>query len=151
MSESAFPPPPSAPPPPPPAAPASPAAVPRRGPPGLVAAILAWVFPGLGHFAVGRRGTSLLYALIVTATFLLGMSFEGRLYSPEPGQPLTILATFAVYGAGLLNVAARLISTNPSGSILSVTYEYGCAFLLTAGLMNLLLMLDAYDIATGRK
>jgi hypothetical protein len=123
----------------------------RRGPPPVVAAALAWIFPGLGHLVVGRRGSALLYALIVTATFLLGLSFEGRLYSPEPGQPLTLLATFAVYGAGLLNLAARFLSSNPTGSILSVTYEYGCAFLLTAGLMNLLLMLDAYDIAAGRK
>ena len=69
----------------------------------------------------------------------------------EEGQPLTILATFAVYGAGLLNLAARAISENPGGTILSPTYEYGCAYLLTAGLMNLLLVLDAHDIAKGRK
>jgi hypothetical protein len=31
------------------------------------------------------------------------------------------------------------------------TYEYGSTFLLTAGLMNLLLILDAFDIASGRK
>ncbi len=117
----------------------------------LAAAALAWVFPGLGHLYLRRTRTAVLYAAIVTATFLLGLSFQGRLYSPEPGQPLTILATFAVYGAGLLNLAARFLSTNPNGSILAVTYEYGCAYLLTAGLMNLLLMLDAYDIAVGRK
>jgi len=40
---------------------------------------------------------------------------------------------------------------NPGGTILSPTYEYGCAYLLTAGLMNLLLVLDAWDIATGKK
>ncbi len=117
----------------------------------LAAAALAWVFPGLGHFYLRRPRTAILYAATVTATFLLGLSFEGRLYSPEAGQPLTVLATFAVYGAGLLNLAARMVSANPTGSILSVTYEYGCAYLLTAGLMNLLLMLDAYDIAVGRK
>ena len=117
----------------------------------LGAAALAWIFPGLGHFYLRRPRTAILYAAIVTATFLLGLSFQGRLYTPEPGQPLTILATFAVYGAGLLNIAARLMSASPNGSILSVTYEYGCAYLLTGGLMNLLLMLDAYDIAVGRK
>lgn len=116
-----------------------------------VAAALAWVFPGLGHLYLGRRGRALAYAAIVATTFLVGMSFEGRLYSVEQGQPLTILATFAVHGAGLLPVAARALSGNPGGSILSVTFEYGCAFLLTAGLMNLLLLLDAWDIAMGRK
>ena len=116
-----------------------------------VAVLLAWIFPGLGHAYLGRRRTALLYALIVTATFLLGLSFEGRLYTIERSQPLPILATFAVSGAGLLNLAARFLSSNPGGTILSPTYEYGCAYLLTAGLMNLLLMLDAWDIASGRK
>ena len=116
-----------------------------------LAVVLAWIFPGLGHAYLGRRRTALYYALIVTATFLLGLSFEGRLYTIERTQPLTILATFAVSGTGLLNLAARLLSSNPGGTILAPTYEYRCAYLLTAGLMNLLLMLDAWDIASGRK
>jgi hypothetical protein len=117
----------------------------------IVAMVLAWLFPGLGHYYLGRRRSALAFALIVTATFLAGLSFQGRLYTIEAGQPLTILATFAVFGTGLLNIAARLLSDNPAGTILAATYEYGCAYLLTAGLMNLLLVLDAYDIATGRK
>ena len=117
----------------------------------LVSAVLAWVFPGLGHLYLGRRRRALAYAAVVVATFLLGLQFEGRLYTVESGQPLTILATFAIHGAGVLPIAARALSDNPGGSILSVTFEYGCAFLLTAGLMNLLLMLDAWDIASGRK
>ena len=116
-----------------------------------IALVLAWLFPGLGHFFLGRRKEALVYAAVVTATFVLGLSFQGRLYSIEPGQPLSILATFAVSGTGLLNLAARLLSDNPGGAVLAVTYEYGCAYLLTAGLMNLLLMLDAWDIASGKK
>jgi hypothetical protein len=123
-------------------------AIPARA---WIAVLLAWIFPGLGHFYLGRRRRALFYAAVVTATFLFGIAFEGRLYSPEPGAPLTVLATFAVWGSGLLNVAARLLLDNPRGTILAVTYEYGCAFLLTAGLMNLLLMLDAFDVAMGRK
>ncbi|HYX19502.1 MAG TPA: DUF6677 family protein [Thermoanaerobaculia bacterium] len=115
------------------------------------AMVLAWLVPGLGHYYLGRRRTAVAFALIVAVTFLLGLSFQGRLYTVEEGQPLTILATFAVYGAGLLNVVARAVSENPGGTILSPTYEYGCAYLLTAGLMNLLLVLDAHDLATGKK
>jgi len=117
----------------------------------LTAAAMAWVFPGLGHFYLGRRRTAGAFAAIVTLCFALGLSFEGRLYSIESGQPLTMLATFAVYGTGLLNLTARILSGNPGGTVLAPTYEYGCAYLLTAGLMNLLLMLDAWDIASGRK
>lgn len=115
------------------------------------AVLLAWILPGLGHFSLGRRRRALLYAAIVTVTFLAGLSFQGRLDSPEPGAPLTYLATFASLGSGLLNIVARLVLENPRGMVLSVTYEYGCTFLRTAGLMNLLLMLDTYDIAAGRK
>jgi hypothetical protein len=122
----------------------------RRAHPA-VAAALAWIFPGLAHAYLGRRKTALIYAAIVTVAFLLGMSFEGRLYTIDRTQPLTFLATFAVSGAGLLNVAARFLADNPSGTILAPTYEYGCAYLLTAGLMNLLLVLDAWDIAAGKK
>ena len=37
------------------------------------------------------------------------------------------------------------------GNPKAVTHEHGNAFLLTAGIMNLLLILDAWDIAFGRK
>ncbi len=125
------------------------AARPDRSP--ALAMALAWAVPGLGHFYLGRRRTAAAFLVLVTATFLAGLSFQGRLYSIERGQPLTILATFAVYGVGLLNIAARTLSESPVGTILAPTYEYGCAYLLTAGLMNLLLILDAHDIARGRK
>ena len=128
---------------------AAPTEAPRRNP--LAAAALAWLVPGLGHWYLWRRRLAPAFFAIVTLMFLLGLSFDGRLYTVESGQPLTILATFAVYGAGILNVAARLLSETPGGTILSPTYEYGCAYLLTGGLMNLLLVLDAYDIASGRK
>lgn len=124
-------------------------APPRRS--TAAAMVLAWLVPGLGHFYLGRRKTAIAFAAIVAAMFLLGLSFQGRLYTVQEGQPLSILATFAVYGAGLLNLAARVLSENPGGMILSPTYEYGCAYLLTAGLMNLLLVLDAHDIASGKK
>jgi TM2 domain-containing membrane protein YozV len=123
-------------------------AIPARA---WIAAAVAWIFPGLGHFYLGRRRRALFYAALVTVTFLFGLSFDGRLDSPESGAPLTYLATFASLGAGLLNIGARLLVESPRGSVLSVTYEYGCTFLRTAGLMNLLLMLDAFDIASGRK
>jgi hypothetical protein len=35
--------------------------------------------------------------------------------------------------------------------VTAVTYEYGNAYLIVAGLLNLLVVIDAYDIALGRK
>ena len=116
-----------------------------------IAVALAWLFPGLGHFYLGKKRTALVYRRrghrdvparpVVPGPALL------RRAGPAAVDPRDVRGD----GAGLLNLAARLLSDNPGGAVLSVTYEYGCAYLLTAGLMNLLLMLDAYDIAVGRK
>ncbi len=38
-----------------------------------------------------------------------------------------------------------------AGLVTAVSYEYGNTFLMTAGLLNFLVILDAYDIAAGRK
>ena len=34
---------------------------------------------------------------------------------------------------------------------MAVTYEYGNTFLIVAGLLNALVVIDAFDIAMGRK
>ena len=38
-----------------------------------------------------------------------------------------------------------------AGDVRAVTYEYGNAFLIVAGLLNMLVVIDAYDVAMGRK
>jgi hypothetical protein len=38
-----------------------------------------------------------------------------------------------------------------SGRVVAITYEYGNTFAIVAGLLNMLVVLDAYDIAEGRK
>jgi hypothetical protein len=35
--------------------------------------------------------------------------------------------------------------------VTSATYEYGNTFMIVAGLLNFLVMLDAFDIGMGRK
>jgi hypothetical protein len=35
--------------------------------------------------------------------------------------------------------------------VTSVTFEYANTFLIVSGLLNLLVILDAYDVAVGRK
>ena len=38
-----------------------------------------------------------------------------------------------------------------TGRVVAVTYEYGNAFVIVAGLLNLLVVVDVYDVAVGRK
>jgi uncharacterized membrane protein len=115
----------------------------------VISAILALLVPGGGHFYLGKRGRALAFFAIVLFMFLIGLWLHGKLYVWEAGKPLSLLATIGSMGVGLPYLIARLLG--PFGDLGSITYEYGTAFSLTAGLMNLLLVLDAYDIAEGRK
>jgi TM2 domain-containing membrane protein YozV len=117
----------------------------------LTSMILALAVPGAGHFYLGRRGRAAAFFCIVVFLFLIGLAVDGSLYTlvEARGQLLKVLATLGSMGTGLLYVVANAMG--PHGSVTSATYEYGATFTLTAGLMNLLLVLDCYDIAIGRK
>ena len=117
---------------------------------GLVAGVLALLLPGAGHFYLGRRGRALTFALVIFSCIALGVFLEGRLYTRLTGPPLSVLATLGEIAFGIPYLVLRFL-VGYEGDVASAGFEYGTAFLITAGLMNVLLMLDAFDIAVGRK
>jgi len=117
----------------------------------VVAMVLALALPGAGH-AFLRRGTrAAVFFATVTLLFIIGLAIDGGIYSvaASRGAALRLLASYASMGSGLLYAGALL--SGPWGNVAATTFEYGNAFTLSAGLMNLLLVLDCFDIATGRK
>jgi TM2 domain-containing membrane protein YozV len=118
----------------------------------VVSMLLAWAIPGSGHLYLGRRGRGLAFFAIVVAMFAVGASIDGGLYTiaTSRGSLLRMLASYASMGSGFLYFLASRIGAN-AGNVVSDTFEYGSTFMLTAGLMNLLLVLDCFDIASGRK
>lgn len=112
--------------------------------------LMAFALPGLGHYYLGHRKRSWVFFGIVLFMLITGLALEGKLYVPQAGKPLSLLASFASMGAGLLYFVSRALGFQ-HGDPTSITFEYGTAFTLTAGLMNLLLILDCYDISVGRK
>ena len=131
-----------------PAAAAVPAGVPIGNP--YLAMILAWLMPGLGHIYLRRLGRGLAFLMLALVSLWVGCELQGNLYRTLPGQPLTYLATGGAIGIGLPYFILRY-GADYAGDIVGAGYEYGTAFLLTAGLMNWLLVLDAWDIARGKK
>ena len=106
--------------------------------------------PGAGHFVLGRRGRGASFFLLVLVAVVTGFLLNGNLYRVLPDQPLTMLATLGSMGMGAPYFFLRFY-LGYQGDLTSIGYEYGPAFLLTAGLMNLLLVMDVWDIARGRK
>ena len=117
----------------------------------VVAMLLAYLIPGMGHFYLGRRERALAYFAIVVTLFVVGLRLDAILYTFANAnkQLINLLAAVASMGSGALYLFGRMFG--PAGDIKSLTYEYGRMFTVTAGLMNLLLVLDCYDISVRRK
>jgi len=116
----------------------------------VLVAVAAWLLPGGGHLWLGRRQKGLIFLLALVAMFALGLALEGRLFPFEFSQPLVGLAAVANVGAGIPYFLAWAGGMG-EGQVIAATYEYGNAFLIVAGLLNMLVVLDACDIAAGRK
>ena len=82
--------------------------------------------------------------------FVIGLLLEGRIFPFEFSEPLVALAAIADIGLGVPWILARMMGAG-AGVVTATTYEYGNTFLIVAGLLNFLVVLDAFDIAMGRK
>lgn len=119
----------------------------------------AWAVPGAGHFLQGRWVKGLIVASAVCGMFVLGLIFGGHLFGLNGGGEgasslLQLPPMIANLGTGLLYLLCWASNTGFSDAAefaRRATFEYGNTFLLAAGLLNYLAMLDAFDIAAGRK
>ena len=112
--------------------------------------VAAWAVPGAAHLWLGRRQKGIAFVVMLPLMFLVGLGFHGRLFPFDVSEPLVALASIADFGLGVPFLLARMVGAG-GGEVTAITYEYGNAFLIVAGLLNFLIMLDAYDIALGRK
>jgi len=118
---------------------------------GLVLLCLAaWAVPGAAHLWLGRRGKGLVFLVALSAMFTIGLAAHGRLFPFDFSEPLVGLAALADLGMGVPYFIASAFA-HTGGEVTAVTYEYGNAFIIVAGLLNLLVVIDAYDVALGRK
>jgi len=112
--------------------------------------VAAWLVPGAGHLWMGRRQKGLVFLLALPVMFVIGLLLHGRIFPFELSEPLVGLAAAANLGAGAPWIVARMLEAG-SGIVTATTYEYGNTFLIVAGLLNALVVLDAFDIGMGRK
>jgi hypothetical protein len=116
----------------------------------LLICLASWALPGVGHLWFGQRFKGLVFLITLPLMFAVGLWLDGRLFPFEPSQPLVALAAIADVGVGFTYVIAKALGLG-RGNVVAITYEYGNAFLIVAGLLNILVVIDAWDIALGRK
>jgi hypothetical protein len=117
----------------------------------------AWFVPGLGHLMLKRWWRAALMGGAVWACFFVGMAMGGHLfdlYAEGSSTLLQVPPMIANLGTGVLYIVSWVLDygfRDDPAQAARATYEYGNTFLLIAGLLNYLNVLDAFDIAAGRK
>jgi len=112
--------------------------------------VAAWLIPGCGHFLLGRKWRALILFASILSMFVLGVAMQGEFFTLHSASYLRRLGFFGEMCVGVAMPAAFFFGY-AGGDPYFVTSDYGTAFLVAAGMLNVLTMLDAYDIAMGRK
>lgn len=119
---------------------------------GPIAGFLAWLIPGLGHIYLGHRIRGIVCLVTITATFWTGVAIGGVQGTVDPhertlwfmAQLFTGGNTLAAYGLhGVVEpyqAAGQRSSAAPANWLSS---EVGVHYTGVAGLLNLLVILDA--------
>jgi hypothetical protein len=120
----------------------------------LPAVAVGWLVPGGGYFLLKRRGRGALVAFAVISIFLLGIMTRGVLFEPRSGDLLTVLIYYGGFVADLASGVLYLLTVwlgYAQPDVAGHVHDYGTKFLVTAGLLNVLALVDVYEIAAGKK
>ena len=115
----------------------------------VLVCVLAWFIPGAGHIFLKKWKRGGVFLVTILTLCCLGISMDGRLFGWGPGF-FGLLKFVDGIALGLPYIVIQTIGLG-DGSITAPGYEYGNANLYIAGLLNMLLVVDAFDISLGRK
>ena len=132
---------------------AAPAASPqdsRRETLAFAFGVAGWLVPGLGHALMKMWGRAAACFLTVGLLVIIGAGMRGNVFSSRGNDAFDSLGYLADLGAGTFYLVARSLETN-GADVSHAGGDYGTRFLATAGVLNLLAALHAYEAARGRK
>ncbi len=117
---------------------------------GLLAAIAAWLVPGLGHLLLGRWGRALVFFVAVAGLVLTGYWLRGNVFPPHSADLFGALGFLSDASTGVLYYFSHFFEA-AGPDVSRAAGDYGTRFIAAAGVVNLLAVLDAVEIATGRR
>jgi hypothetical protein len=112
--------------------------------------IIGWFVPGLGHAAQKMWGRALVVFCTVGILVWAGASMRGNVFTSRLNDAFDFLGFIADLGTGVFYFAARALE-RAGADVSHSSGDYGTRFLATAGVLNLLAALHAYEAARGRK
>ena len=115
---------------------------------GIVAAVAGWFMPGLGHLILRKWSKAAVYFVCIGALALAGLAMRGAVFSASSDDIFDRLGFFADLGAGALYLLSHQIQV-AGPDVAHATGDYGTRLFAAAGMLNLLTVLEAYDIGRG--
>jgi hypothetical protein len=108
------------------------------------------LMPGLGHAILLKWDRAIVFLGSIACLFSLGLYLQGELFGPDFKTIYSILKFIADAGSGLFYWVSWF-SGMGVGVPTAYTYDYANVFIYVAGLLNMLVVIDVFDIAMGRK
>jgi hypothetical protein len=115
-----------------------------------IVALAGWLLPGLGHALQRMWGRAAVVFVTVGLLVVAGASMRGNLFTSNGNDAFDTLGYVADLGAGSFYFLARALE-HDGADVSHSGGDYGTRFLATAGVLNLLAALHAYEAARGRK
>jgi hypothetical protein len=122
----------------------------RRETIAYVIGVAGWLVPGLGHALMKMWSRAVTCFLTVGVLVILGTGMRGNVFSSKGNDAFDSLGYLADLSTGTFYLVARSLETN-GADVSHAGGDYGTRFLATAGVLNLLAALHAYEAARGRK
>jgi len=113
-------------------------------------AIAAWIVPGLGHLLLLRWARAIVFFIAAGGLAITGYLLRGNVFPPRSGDAFGTLGFLADAGSGVFYVLARFIET-AGADVSRAAGDYGTRFIAAAGVVNLISVCDAYEIASRRR
>jgi hypothetical protein len=131
----------------------APAAPPRPRTLDLIApaiAIIAWLVPGLGHLLLRRWGRAPAFFIAVGGLAMSGYLMRGNVFPPHSPDPFGTLGFIADASSGVFYLLSRVVEAS-GPNVSRAIGDYGTRFIAAAGIVNVLGVCDAYEIASRRR
>lgn len=113
-------------------------------------AVAGWLVPGLGHALQRMWGRALVVLIAVGLLVVAGASLRGNVFTSNGNDAFDTLGYIADLGTGVFYFMARAMERT-GADVSHAGGDYGTRFLATAGVLNLLAALHAFEAARGRK
>ena len=125
--------------------------------------LVGWLIPGGGHFLLKKHARGGLLAFAVVVMFLCGIMMRGATFQApflemiNGQQRLDLLTKVINIGGFIGNVASGILYlmtawfSYDQPDVAGHVHDYGTKFLVAAGLLNILALVDVFEIATRKK